>query len=56
MKLRNFAPKTIALYVDNVAKFARHFGKSPELLGEEQVRQYLVHLVEEKKVAWGTYN
>jgi integrase/recombinase XerD len=56
MKLRNFAPKTIELYVDNVAKFAKHFGKSPELLGEEQVRQYLVHLVEERKLAWGTYN
>ena len=34
MELRNFAPKTVALYVDNVAKFAKHFGKSPELLGE----------------------
>jgi site-specific recombinase XerD len=56
MELRNFAPKTIELYVDNVAKFAKHFGKSPELLGEEQVRQYLVHLVEERKLAWGTYN
>ncbi len=56
MELRNFAPKTIGLYVDNVARFAKHFGKSPELLGEEHVRQYLVHLVEEKKLAWGTYN
>ena len=43
------------LYVDNVAKFARHFGKSPELLGEEEVRQYLVYLVEERKLAWGSY-
>lgn len=56
MELRNFAPKTIGLYVDNVARFAKHFGKSPELLAEEHVRQYLVYLVEEKKLAWGTYN
>jgi integrase/recombinase XerD len=56
MGLRNFAPKTVELYVDNVAKFAKHFGKSPELLGEEDVRAYLVHLVEERKLAWGTYN
>ena len=55
MELRNFAPKTIELYVDNVAKFAKHFGKSPELLGEEHVREYLVYLVEERKLAWGTY-
>jgi site-specific recombinase XerD len=56
MGLRNFAPKTVTLYVDNVAKFAKHFGRSPELLGEEEVRAYLVHLVEERKLAWGTYN
>jgi integrase/recombinase XerD len=56
MELRNFAPTTIKMYVDNVAKFAKHFGRSPELLGEEHVRQYLLHLVEERKLAWGTYN
>ena len=33
MELRNFAPKTIELYVDNVAKFAKHFGRNPGLLG-----------------------
>ena len=56
MELRNFAPYTVTLYVDNVARFAKHFGKSPELLGEEHVRQYLIYLVEERKLAWGTYN
>ena len=56
MGLRNFARATVDAYVDNVAKFAKHFGRSPELLGEEHVRQYLVHLVEERKLAWGTYN
>jgi site-specific recombinase XerD len=56
MELRNFAPKTIRLYVDNVARFAKHFGQSPELLGEEHVRQYLVYLIEERKLGWGTYN
>ena len=56
MGLRNFAPKTVELYVDNVAKFAKHFNKSPALLGEDHVRQYRVHLVEERKLAWDTYN
>jgi integrase/recombinase XerD len=56
LKLRNYSPATVQLYVDNVAKFAKHFGKSPELLGEEHVREYLVYLVEERKLAWGTYN
>jgi integrase/recombinase XerD len=55
MQMRNFAPKTIRIYVDVVARFARYFGKSPELLGAEEVRRYLLHLVQDKKVAWATY-
>jgi integrase/recombinase XerD len=55
MEMRNFACKTIRLYVDAVARFARYFGKSPDLLGTEEVRRYLLHLVHEKKLAWATY-
>jgi site-specific recombinase XerD len=56
MQLRNFSPKTIQCYVETVARFARHFHKSPDKLGPEEVRMYLLHLVQEKKRAWGTYN
>lgn len=56
MKLRNFAPGTQEVYISAVAQFAAHFGKSPELLGKEEVRQYLIHLVEHRRVCWSTYN
>ena len=55
MELRNFLPKTVGMYVGNVARFARYFGKSPDKLGAEEVRKYLLHLVQEKKRSWGTY-
>lgn len=55
MEMRNFAPKTIRIYIEVVARFARYFGKSPDRLGAEHVRQYLLHLVHEKKLAWATY-
>jgi site-specific recombinase XerD len=55
MQLRNFSPKTVQCYVEIVARFARHFNKSPDKLGTEEVRTYLLHLVQEKKRAWGTY-
>ena len=29
MTLRNFTPKTIQSYVECIARFARHFNKSP---------------------------
>jgi len=44
LKLKNFAPSTIKVYVDSVAAFAKFSGRSPEELGEEEVRKYLVHL------------
>jgi site-specific recombinase XerD len=55
MQLRNFSPKTIQCYVETVARFARYFNKSPDKLGSEEVRTYLLHLVQVKKQAWGTY-
>jgi len=33
MQIRNLAPHTQASYVQQISRFARHFGKSPELLG-----------------------
>jgi len=44
MKLRNLSAWTQEVYVRYVADFARYFGKSPELLGPEEVRTYQVHL------------
>lgn len=46
LRLKNFSPKTIKVYVHAVAKFARHFGRSPDQLSQEDVRAYLVHLME----------
>jgi site-specific recombinase XerD len=56
MKLRNLAPRTIEVYVARVASFARYFGRSPEDLGRDEVRAYLLHLVHDKHVGWSTFN
>ena len=56
MQLRNLAPRTIKAYVSRVGTFARHFGRSPEALGPDDVRAYLLHLVQEKHVSWTVYN
>ncbi len=56
LKLRNYSPNTVDGYVRAVRKFAEFHGRSPEDLGPEHVRQFLLHLVEERRVAWGTYN
>jgi integrase/recombinase XerD len=56
MTLRNLAPRTIQVYVERVAAFARHFNASPECLGPDQIRAYLLHLVQERHVSWSYYN
>jgi len=38
MQVRNLAMGTQDSYVQQVSRFARHFNKSPELLGPEQIR------------------
>ena len=38
MQIRNLAPQTQSAYVEQVSRFARHFGKSPELLGRDEIR------------------
>jgi site-specific recombinase XerD len=55
MRLRNLADRTIATYVDRVAAFARHFGTSPEHLGHDHIRAFLLHLVEQG-ASWATFN
>jgi site-specific recombinase XerD len=56
MTLRNFTPTTVKAYVQCVARFARHFHSSPELLGAEQVRAFLLHLLQERGASMSYYN
>jgi integrase/recombinase XerD len=56
LSVRNRSVRTIECYVEHVARFARYFGRSPEQLGPEQIRQYLVYLVQERKVSWSSFN
>ena len=51
MKVRNLSPNTQRIYVDRVAKFAKHFGKSPHVLGPEEIRAYQVYLSTEKNAS-----
>ena len=51
MQVRNLALNTQTSYVQQVSLFARHFNKSPEQLGPEDIRDYQVYLTDEKKLA-----
>jgi site-specific recombinase XerD len=54
MQVRNLALNTQRSYLEQVSRFARHFNKSPEQLGPEDIRAYQVYLTNEKKLAPGS--
>jgi site-specific recombinase XerD len=55
LRVRNYAPRTITTYVAAVAHFARHFGRSPDRLGSDHVRQYQLHLLAQR-ASWSRFN
>jgi integrase/recombinase XerD len=50
MTVRNFAPNTMLAYLKQVSYFAQHFGRSPDRLGPEEIRNYQIYLAKERKV------
>src|SRR5918912_558951 len=52
LQLRNSSDDTTQPSVGWLQCFARHYGRSPEQLNAEQVRSYLLHLLNERKLSW----
>ena len=40
MQVRNLSPNTQRAYIESVARFARHCGRSPADLGPDDIRMY----------------
>jgi integrase/recombinase XerD len=56
MQLRGLAARTQESYLGAVQQLAIHFHRSPDLLTEEQLRQYFLYLRNVKRVAPNTSN
>ncbi len=56
MLIRNMAHTTIDSYTYHVDRFAKHYGKNPEDLGPEQIREFQLWMIQEKKCSWSSFN
>ncbi len=56
LELRNLSPRTRSCYLTWVRSFALHFHRSPEGMGDPEVREYLHYLIEAKKVSQSAVN
>jgi integrase/recombinase XerD len=53
LELRNFSPHTRRTYLACVRRFALYFHRSPEELGDPEIREYLHYLIKERNVSQG---
>lgn len=54
LQRRNYSADTTRNYLRVVADFAKHFGKSPDKLGLNELRTYQAYLLRERKLTPGT--
>jgi integrase/recombinase XerD len=56
MTLRHLSERTKHLYETSVANLAGFYHQSPDHLSQDQVQQYLLHLIEERQLSWSSCN
>ena len=55
MKLRGLKPSTQATYLEAIKVLARHYDRQLEEITQEQVRDFLIYLIDTKGYAKSTY-
>ena len=55
LKLRGYSPSTSKIYLLYARLFAKFHMRSPAEMSEPEIRQFLVHLVEERKISRETF-
>jgi integrase/recombinase XerD len=56
LELKNYSPKTVSCYLHWMLQFVRHNGRSPVEMGDEEIRDYLHHLIKVKEVSQSSIN
>ena len=56
LKVKNYATTTIDAYIYHVASYAKYYNKSPTLLSNEDIKNYLLFLRQEKHLSSSTIN
>lgn len=54
MQLRNYSPSTQGGYARSVAGLAKYYHKSPDKVSAEEIQNYVIHLLTERKLAVGS--
>jgi integrase/recombinase XerD len=55
LQLRGLAPRTQQCYLEAVKHLAQHYRRAPDQISEDEIRQYFLYLLNDKKVAESTF-
>jgi len=56
LKIRGRSERTVHAYIASVHALAKYHHQSPDQIGDEQIRDWLLHLVKERKLAGSSVN
>ena len=56
MKIRGLSPSTIQAYIRSMKKFTKYFNISPDQLSLDDIKEYQLYLINDKKAKWTTFN
>lgn len=56
LELQRKSPKTIEAYVTAVRQLAEHYGRSPQAISHDEVREFLRHLIVDRQLAHSSVN
>ncbi len=49
LQLAGYSPRTVASYIDTVRVLAKYYHRSPDLLTEDEIRQFFLYMINERK-------
>ena len=55
LQLRGATPRTQKTYLREAGNFAKYFNRSPEELGEDELKEYMLYLIKERHLSDGTF-
>ena len=56
LEIRGLSKNTQKAYLLAVRSFVRHFMRPPDELTQEDIRQYQVHMVRDRRLSWSSFN
>jgi integrase/recombinase XerD len=56
MTVERYSVHTKRLYMRSVIGLVKFYNQSPDTLTNEQIQEYFRHLIEDRKLSWGTCN